>query len=172
MHREVLCHSEALPPCGDHLLATRWTLLHPHRSYSLMRESKILCMPCSYTCACSLCRLPLAPAGRWTFPALLCDSFPGCLDPYSGGICAAYDRFFAQITGLPRALTSRLEKISHYHKMVSSTTSEERVFSELQSFRYVQASRFARRSGCSHHRTKSHSNFGFYFRAEPTLLPS
>lgn len=110
MHREVLCHSKALPSCGDHLLATRWTLLHPRRSYYLMRQSKILCMPCSYTCACSLCRLPLAPAGRWTFPALICDSFPRCLDPYPGGICAAYDRFFTQITGLPRALTSRLEK--------------------------------------------------------------
>ena len=52
-----------------------------------------------------LCRLRSAPAGLRTFPALLHESFPRCLDPYPGGPHGALTRLFPQGIGLPRFLT-------------------------------------------------------------------
>ena len=93
------------------VFAPRQRVLHLLRnSYGLMRQTKTLPLFWCYPHSMGLCRLLPVPAGSWPFPALICDSFPGCLDPYPGGICAAYGRFFTQITGLPRDLTSRLEK--------------------------------------------------------------
>jgi hypothetical protein len=52
-----------------------------------------------------LCRLRSAPAGRRTFPTLLCTSVPACLDPYPGGSCGALTRFFPHDSGLPPVRT-------------------------------------------------------------------
>jgi hypothetical protein len=72
------------------------------------------------------------------------ESFPRCLDLYSGGLWSAFARFFLQSIGLPQngsrsALSS-----------VRTTTSVRDRFSKLQSFLYVQASRFACHPGRSH----------------------
>jgi hypothetical protein len=50
-------------------------------------------------------RLLSAPAGRRTFPTLLCASVPACLDPYPGSSWSASTRFFLHDSGLPRVRT-------------------------------------------------------------------
>jgi hypothetical protein len=69
-----------------------------------------------------LCRLLSAPAGRRTFPTLLCTSFPTCLDLYPGSSWSASTRFFLHDFGLPRVRTgSALSNIR-------TATSVRRVF--------------------------------------------
>jgi len=53
-----------------------------------------------------------------------------------------------------------------------TTTSARTVISELQSFLYVQASRFACHPGRSHRCLCRHGSRGVYFRAPSGLLPS
>ena len=47
-----------------------------------MRQTKSLLLPSASAWSTGLCRLPQAPAGRWSFPALSLQSLHGCLDPY------------------------------------------------------------------------------------------
>jgi len=60
----------------------RKALPSPHRSYGLMRQTKILSSTSPLAILSSLRRLPLAPAGSWSFPTLSPQSLHGCLDPY------------------------------------------------------------------------------------------
>jgi hypothetical protein len=95
-----------------------------------------------------------------------CDSFPGCLDPCPGGIPSASARFFLGIIGLPLVLMGRLPTATR------SATSERKEFSRLQSFRYVQASRFAGHPGRAYRSALTPGSCGVYIRAERGLLPS
>jgi len=93
-----------------------------HRSYGLMRQSSTLPLPTDYPWSTGLCRLLSAPAGRRTFPTLLCTSFPACLDPYPGSSWSASTRYFLHDIGLPRVRTgSALSNIR-------TATSVRRVF--------------------------------------------
>lgn len=115
------------------------------RSYDHMCQSQSL----SPTSLCRLAgeSLQLGPsaAGLQDLPVVSSrESFPGCLDLYSGGLWSALARFFLQSIGLPQngsgsALSS-----------VRTTTSVRDRFSKLQSFLNVQASRFACHPGRSH----------------------
>ena len=114
------------------------------RSYGLMRQTTPLPLHRPWPLTSGLCRLLSAPAAVWPFPTLVHAPFPACLDPYSGCPWSARSRFFPQGIGLPRFLSgSALGEIRR-------ATSRRLAFSELQSFLYVQARRFARHPGRSH----------------------
>ena len=49
----------------------------------------------------SLCRLLSPLLGEVPSRRYLCESFPSCLNPYSGCFCGAFSRFFPQNFGLP-----------------------------------------------------------------------
>jgi len=74
-------------------------------SYGLMRQSSPLLVPRLSPRTPGLCRLRSAPAGRRTFPTLLCASFPACLDPYPGSSYGARARFFPYDIDLPPVRT-------------------------------------------------------------------
>jgi hypothetical protein len=63
-------------------LPHRKALPSHHRSYGLMRQTKILRLASLFAILNSLRRLLLAPAGNWPFPTLSPHSLHGCLDPY------------------------------------------------------------------------------------------
>jgi hypothetical protein len=116
----------ARPRC---YLARRDLLDHVSRRYpaiiartgSCVSPQPSLCLR-SPPWSTGLCRLLSAPAGRRTFPTLLCTSFPACLDPSPGGSCGAHTRFFPHDSGLPRVRTgSALSNIR-------TATSVRRVF--------------------------------------------
>ena len=69
-------------PQGVRLPPHRKTLPFHHRSYGLMRQTKILLSTSPFAISKGLCRLPLAPAGIWPFPTLSLQSLHGCMDPY------------------------------------------------------------------------------------------
>jgi len=83
----------------------------PHRYYGLMCQS--WCLSPTMLLArwrvlaawTTHCRSP-GPSRRY-----LCESFPGCLDPYPGGSCGALARFFPQDFGLPHV--SNRSALSH-----------------------------------------------------------
>jgi len=70
-----------------------------------MRQSSPLLVPRLSPRTPGLCRLRSAPAGRRTFPTLLCASFPACLDPYPGSSYGARARFFPYDIDLPPVRT-------------------------------------------------------------------
>jgi hypothetical protein len=74
----------------------------------------------------------------------LCTSFPACLDPYPGGSCGAYTRFFPHDIGLPPVRNG-----SALHNNPFSDFRREPI-SRLQSFADVQARRFAYHPGRSY----------------------
>lgn len=114
------------------------------RSYGLMRQTTPLPSLRHRPPPSGLRRLLSAPAAVWPFPTLVRAPFPACLDPYSGCPWGAHSRFFPQGIGLPRVMTgSALGKIRR--RLQAGIT-----LSELQSFLYVQARRFARHPGRSH----------------------
>lgn len=78
------------PPSS--LLRAHASVLHP------LRTSVAPSVP-------GLCRLRSAPAGKRTFPTLLCPSVPACLDPYPGSSRGASTRFFPRDSGLPPVRT-------------------------------------------------------------------
>ena len=57
-------------------------LLGLPRSYWLMRRTRFLLAALPTLLRQGLCRLPRAPAGRWSFPMLSPRSVCGCLSPY------------------------------------------------------------------------------------------
>jgi len=71
-------------------------------------------------------------------------SFPGCLAPYPGVSPGALARFFPEDSGLPPTLTG-----SAFSLTLRTATSARHFFSGLQTFLYVQASKFARHPGRS-----------------------
>ena len=94
-------------------------------------------------------------------------SFPRCLDPYPGASPGANTRYFPGDIGLRRESTGSATRKYPYRDFCTG------MISGLQSFDDLQASRFARHSGRSHHRRPfvPRGSRGFYVRAEYGLLP-
>ena len=86
MCREPLCPQQVLPLTLWHPAPHQRALPLLHRSYWLMRQTKTLPSTSVVPNTTGLRRLPPVPAGRWTFPTLLCKSFTRCLGPYPGGL--------------------------------------------------------------------------------------
>lgn len=72
---EPLCLQQTLPLAAWHLAPHQKALPLLHRSYGLMRQTKILLSASHCTIPTGPCRLSLVPAGRWPFPTL----FPAIL---------------------------------------------------------------------------------------------
>ena len=142
---EPLCCAAVLPPCRRRPASPRRTLLPLHRSYGLMRQT--CCPPSGFGLGLALkvfagCCQPLlgtGPSRRY-----LCQSFPACLDLYSGCSQGARARYFPQDIGLPQRSSGSARRKS------PTATSVGGNFSELQSFTHVQTHRFARHAGSSH----------------------
>ena len=129
---------ETFPPPAE-------TLLSGHRSYEHMCQSRVafLCFGSSPRSR-NLCRLLLAPAASRIFSTLFCESFLGCLVPYPGGPI-----------GCMRLLSSPMSSAFPLGGWVgfplwSTMQLLVGTISRLQTFRYVQATKFVRLPGCSH----------------------
>ena len=95
---ESLCLMVALPPSGRRVPSPPRTLLLVHRSYRLIRRSRLALLSFGYAPRSrSLCRLQPAPTASGTFPTLCCESFLRCLSPYPGGRLSAFAWFFLSI---------------------------------------------------------------------------
>ena len=81
-YREPLRPPQALPATGWRPAPPRRALPPLHRSYWLMRPTKLLSLTSALAYTASPCRLPRAPAGGWWFPTLSPQSVRRCLDPY------------------------------------------------------------------------------------------
>ena len=81
-YREPLRPQQALPAAGWRPAPPRRALPPLHRSYGLMRPTKLLSLTSALAYTASPCRLPRAPAGGWWFPTLSPQSVRRCLDPY------------------------------------------------------------------------------------------
>jgi len=87
---------------GEVYTPPRWTLLHRHRYYALMCQSRPLPPPRFVSLVrqvCAGCCQPLlgtAPSRRY-----LCESILGCLDLYPGVPQGAHARYFPWSFGLP-----------------------------------------------------------------------
>lgn len=103
--------------------------------------------------------LRVGPSRRY-----LCESFPGCLDPYPGASSGALTHFFPEDNGLRRRGSGSA------HTIFRTTTSVRTLISGLQSFANVQASGFARHPGRSH-RGLTPGSCGFYVPAYLGSLP-
>ena len=129
---------ETFPPPAE-------TLLSGHRSYEHMCQSRVALLYFgSSPRSRNLCRLLLAPAAIRIFSTLFCESFLGCLVPYPGGpiecMCLLTSPMSSAFplggwVGFPLWSTMQL--------LVES-------ISRVQTFRYVQATKFVRLPGCSH----------------------
>jgi hypothetical protein len=96
------------------------------------------------------------------------EPFPGCLDPYPGSLSDASTRFFSLSVGLPATVT----RSAVWRKPVRRLQYGP-FFRGLQSFLYVQASRFACHPGRSYRwRFRVQGSCDFYFRAPCVSLPS
>ena len=92
-----------------------------------------------------LCRLSPVPAGKWPFPALSPQSLYRRLDPYPAAPPRCTRSF------LPERLRPHLRGNKFGTPNTRrNATSTAGVFSELQSFLYVQAPILARPPGCTH----------------------
>jgi hypothetical protein len=143
---ESLCPMQALPASGRRAPSPPRTLLLSHRSYGLMRRSRYLASTSALASLRSLCRLLSAPAANGIFSTLFCESFLGlgCLVPCHGGPI-----------GCPRLLLPRCHRpFSKRDELASRFFPRTRLFvgsfSRLQTFRYVQAPKFARLRDRSH----------------------
>jgi hypothetical protein len=146
---EPLCPSQALPVQVELPFHQRVLPLLP-RSYGLMRQTLILPPPQLPSRLVGLCRLSPVPAGCWPFPTLSLQVFPWMLGPIPRRLLRCLCPF------LPRGLrpSPRFDGVGS-PQFTRTATSARKVFSGLQAFLYVQASKFARHPGRSdryHHR--------------------
>ena len=81
-YREPLRPPQALPAAGWRPAPPRGALPPLHRSYGLMRPTKLLSLTSALAYTASPCRLLRAPAGGCWFPTLSPRSVRWCLDPY------------------------------------------------------------------------------------------
>ena len=95
---ESLCLMSALPPSGRRVPPPPRTLLLVHRSYGLMRQSRVALLYFGFW--------PRSRSLRRLLPALLlpgfsrrylCESFPRCPSPCPGGLLSAFAWFFPSI---------------------------------------------------------------------------
>ena len=92
----------------------------------------------------SLCRLLSAPAANGTFSTLFCESFLGCLVPCHGGPIGCSRLLLPRCH---RPFPKRGELASRFFPRTRLFVGS---FSRLQTFRYVQAPKFARLPDRSH----------------------
>jgi hypothetical protein len=85
-----------------------------------------------------LCRLPSAPAANGIFSTLFCESFLGCLVPCHGGPTGC------SCLLLPRCHRPSPKRGRLASRFIPRTRLFVGSFSRLQTFRYVQAPKFAR----------------------------
>ena len=138
IYREPLCPLKVLPLAAWCLVPCQRELPPLHRSYQLMRQTKILLMPRFHPCTSDLCRLLRAPAGSWPSRRYLCRSFSRCLAPYPGGTFVVHLPVSShEASAFPPFEESRLPQ--HPHSSFSTV-----LISRLQAFSNVQASTFAR----------------------------
>ena len=129
---------ETFPPPAE-------TLLSGHRSYEHMCQSRVafLCFGSSPRSR-NLCRLLLAPAAIRIFSTLFCESFLGCPVPYPGGPIECMCLLTSPMSSaFPMGSWVGFPLWSTMQLLVES-------ISRLQTFRYVQATKFVRLPGCSH----------------------
>jgi len=99
-------------------------------------------------------------------PRLLCDSFPGCWTPTPAVSVVRLPVSSHSASAFPQRLHGR------HSAYTRTTTSVRTVISGLQSFLYVQASRFACHPGRSYrYGFPPQGSCDFYFRAPYELLP-
>ena len=130
---EPLCLAWVLPPRGRHALPSGRALPLRRRSYGLMRQT--CCPPPGFGhglarmvfAACCQPLLGTGPSRRY-----LCQSFPTCLDPYSGCSQGARARCFPQNIGLPRIGTGSAPR---HTPTATSIGTEFRSCSHLLMFR-------------------------------------
>lgn len=91
-----------------------------------------------------LCRLPSAPAASKTFSTLFCESFLGCPVPCHGGPIGCLRLL------LPRCHRPSPKRGELASRFFPRTRLFVGSFSQLQTFRYVQAPKFARLPDRSH----------------------
>ena len=99
------------------------------------------------------------PSRRYLRMSLL-----GCLAPYPGVSPGAFARFFPEDSGLPPPLTG-----SAFSQPTRAATSARHFFSGLQTFLYVQASKFARHPGRSN-RYDRRRMAAVAFTSEPRIV--
>jgi hypothetical protein len=119
---------------------------------SCVRPKPSRCLRFPYTA--SLCRLPPAPAGRW---------FPRCLDPYPGGILWCICPFLP----IGHRPSPDYKKVGSHTCSHSDSSTE--LLTRLQSFRYVQAPRFAHHPGRSYRSHKKNWAAVTFTSEHPTV---
>ena len=148
---ESLCPMSVLPPTGETCTPSpARTLLLGHRSYGLIRQSRLALLSFGLSLVQEVfagCSQPLLPTG--TFPTLSLRIFPRMLGPLPRrSQRSAYTCFFLRVIGLPPERSGSASRFSPRIRLLAG------VFSRLQTFLYVQASEFARLPGRSYRCTK------------------
>jgi hypothetical protein len=163
--QEPLCSLRVLP-------FERWCFPPPrealpphHRSYGLMRQTKTLPLLSVALCSRSL-QVVASPCWEMAFPDVISASPSlGAWTLTPVGPYGAYARFFPQNIGLPRITSGSAPTLNPYSDFSTG------LFTRLQSFRYVQAPRFAHHPGRSYRSPQELGSRDFYFRAPHGSLP-
>ncbi len=158
----------ALPPSGRRVPPPPRTLLLVHRSYRLMRQSRVALLYFGFSLVRGVfagCYQPLLLPGFSR--RYLCESFPRCPSPCPGGLLSAFAWFFPSIhrpspsfewVGFPLLSVNTTFHGSAFEAAAISLCSGLRVCSPPRSFLPLQISRRAAEA--------------FYIRAERASLPS
>jgi hypothetical protein len=102
----------------------------------------------AFTLAGQSLQLRPSAAGLGNLPDVICrEPFLGCLDPYPGSLSDASTRFFSLSFGLPATVTRSAVWRQPVRRLQYGP-----FFRGLQSFLYVQASKFACHPGRSYRR--------------------
>ena len=117
-----------------------------HRSYGLMRRTKILLPTRLSARTPGLCRLLPVPAGRWPFPMFISASPPS--DAWTRTPVGLLVR--VPVASQDGGSLPAVVKRSASHKNSWTATSVQRFFSGLQPFASLPASEFACHPGRSH----------------------
>lgn len=138
LHAGVTAVQEASGASSQNITSTS-SLLRAHAPYRRPPVASGIAFLLQVFAGCCQPLLRDGPSRRY-----LCQSFPTCLDPYSGCSQGARARCFPQDIDLPR------ERNGSARRGNSDSYFCRREMSELQSFTDVQTHRFARHSGSSH----------------------
>jgi hypothetical protein len=150
---ESLCLMSALPPSGRRVPPPPRTLLLVHRSYRLMRQSRVALLDFGFSLVRGVfagCYQPLLLPGFSR--RYLCESFPRCPSPCPGGLLSAFAWFFPSIhrpspsfewVGFPLLSVNTTFHGSAFEAAAISLCSGLRVCSPPRSFLPLQISRRA-----------------------------
>ena len=165
---ESLCPMSVLPRSGRRVPSPRRTLLLRLRSYGLMRQSRLALPYFSLSLVRGVfagCYQPLLPPG--SSRRYLCESFLGCLVPYHGGPTECMCLF------LPLCHRPSPTGVWVGFPLLSANTTFHGAYlSRLQTFLYVQASKFAHLPDRSYrYAILRRAAEAFYIRADRASLP-